>query len=1155
MRISILFKLLSATLLNLAVLVLPPLLLGVVPAAAQNKPRIEVVPIIPHALAVTSVAFSADGKLLVSAGNDKIVSLWDVASSRLVRTFEGHTLGILAVALSPDGHRMVSGGRDKLAQIWDLSNGQSVFILKGHEGLITSLAYSTDGKRIASASADRTIKIWDAASGALLQTLEGHTDTVSSVAFTPDGKRLLSGSVDLTLKLWDLENGVVVRTYWGHAGEVNTVAVSTDGRLFVSGGDDKVLRTWDPDSWAQTGIYIGHSDIITSVAFSHDGTQLVSGSKDTTARLWNVASAKAIKTLNGHTGRVGSVTISPDGSRIVTGGGDRTVRIWELPGAVQLSRFEGPAERTNAVAYTPDGKFIVTGGGDARVRLWDGVTGELLRTFRGHTGLINGIDVSPDGKRIASSSIDKSVRVWDTATGLLEQKFDSYNAIVSSVSFFPDGTQIAAGYVDHAIRIFDIPAGTLVRACTGHSSEVNSVDVSSDGTRILSGSDDLTLQLWDAADCKSLRIYRGHKELISSVRFSPDGRRMASASWDGTVKLWDASSETPIHTLSRSECRVTSVSFADTGDRLITGCGDGNVRLWDVTTGTLTRTFEGHRGWVSSVAFAATGKHFVSGGNDGTVKLWHEDDAHFLASLMGGRDGQWLVTTPEGFINASPDAGSMASIVRGFDIFEIAQAYQALFRPDLVQQKIAGDPEGKVRKASETRDLEKLLDSGHVPKVRFVSASSNASDSDKDTIEVSIADLGGGIGKVEWRIDGVTDRVDLPDTNDGPGAKSKSLQHIFTLDPGENVVEVVAYNRQNLVSSAPAVLKRTWNGKQTTTPPRLHVLAVGINKYWDSKLRLNYAVPDAKSLGEALQSAGKDQYKDVSITYAIDEEATVSGLDQIFKRLHNQVRKRDVFVFFVAAHGKTEDGKYFLVPQDFKFVPGKPLSQSLARNAISQDQLQKWLSSIKAKKNVVIFDTCESGSLTVSGEVAALGQSRGGFELSGALNRLVQATGRTTLTAALDDQPAREGYGNHGVFTFAILDALARGDRNSNGTIEVTELIDHVDNLVPELTEKKWRVRQVPRSLFQGSNFALGLQTAGIAPSKEQIIPVKPTHVIIESVDVLTAAGGTGATAVQSIPRGTLVTQLKSEADWSFIAMDGRALGFVTTAKLLQLAQ
>ena len=207
-------------------------------------------------------------------------------------------------------------------------------------------------------------------------------------------------------------------------------------------------------------------------------------------------------------------------------------------------------------------------------------------------------------------------------------------------------------------------------------------------------------------------------------------------------------------------------------------------------------------------------------------------------------------------------------------------------------------------------------------------------------------------------------------------------------------------------------------------------------------------------------------------------------------------------MFYAAGHGitvtdeATKIPRYYFIPQDFKYQT----DESFATSGIGQDRLQSWLAEIPAKKSVLIFDTCESGSLTM----VQLVSLRGGFE-KGAVDRLIKATGRTSLTAALENQPAIEGYRGHGVFTFAMLDALARGDRNNDGLIQVTELIEPVDDLVPEITFKTWQTRQIPRSQFQGTNFAIAKQLPSLAPApgEPMIISTTPTHVNVELLQVL----------------------------------------------------
>jgi uncharacterized caspase-like protein len=372
----------------------------------------------------------------------------------------------------------------------------------------------------------------------------------------------------------------------------------------------------------------------------------------------------------------------------------------------------------------------------------------------------------------------------------------------------------------------------------------------------------------------------------------------------------------------------------------------------------------------------------------------------------------------------------------------------------------------------------------------------------------------------------------------------------MALDPGENTVELVAYNGANLVASGPARAKVTWTGTEPSVPPRLYLLTVGINDYLDATLNLRYAVPDAKALASALAEAGRGHYESVVVTNVLDRDATAGKLDQVFAELAGKVRPRDVFVFFAAGHGKTLDGRYYFIPHDLRYQN----ERSLVRDAIGQDRLQAWFARIPAKKAVLMFDTCEAGTLTERASVRTAPLTRGGLEQKAALGRLIQATGRATLTASSATQEAFEGHGGHGVFTFALLDSLARGDLNGNGLVELAELIQHVDGLVPAITEKRWGARQYPQMDAYGANFPLARQVAALAPAQDQdvIIPIKPTHVNTEPLQVFKQPGGGGA-VVHQLPPFTTVTLVKSEQGWVLIARDGKALGYAAEAKLHKL--
>jgi hypothetical protein len=236
---------------------------------------------------------------------------------------------------------------------------------------------------------------------------------------------------------------------------------------------------------------------------------------------------------------------------------------------------------------------------------------------------------------------------------------------------------------------------------------------------------------------------------------------------------------------------------------------------------------------------------------------------------------------------------------------------------------------------------------------------------------------------------------------------------------------------------------------------------------------------------------------------------------------------------------------------------------------MDQDKFQAWFANISARKSILLYDTCESGSLT--------GNKIRGSDIDerlGALNRMTRATGRTFLTATTDDAPALEGYHGHGVFTYAILDALEHGDVNKNGLIEVSELADYVDQKVPDISFDAFKLRQIPQRSIVGNNFALtnkadvlaaaaaaatgngeGNQSGlpkNAAPGAGTEAPAKPTHVVILPASVKSGMDPTAAIVTQ-LPAGSQVRVIETKNGWVLIARDGQKIGYVEEKDLLAL--
>jgi len=264
----------------------------------------------------------------------------------------GHTGSVRAVAFSPDGKRVLTGSDDTTARLWDAATGAAVATLAGHTARVSAVAFSPDGKRVLTGSDDKTARLWDAATGAAVATLEGHKRSIWAVAFSRDGKRVLTGSDDKTARLWDAATGNAVATLAEHTGPVNDVAFSPDGKRILTGSDDKTARLWDAATGAAVTTLAGHKDAVRAVAFSPDGKRVLTGSFDTTTRLWDAATGAAVATLAGHTARVSAVAFSPDGKRVLTGSDDTTARLWDIFSSAQATVEEVKASMPRCL--TPD---------------------------------------------------------------------------------------------------------------------------------------------------------------------------------------------------------------------------------------------------------------------------------------------------------------------------------------------------------------------------------------------------------------------------------------------------------------------------------------------------------------------------------------------------------------------------------------------------------------------------------------------------------------------------------------------------------------------------------------------------------------------------------------------------------------------------------
>ncbi|MER7508096.1 AAA family ATPase [Streptomyces lavendulae] len=504
-----------------------------------------------------ALAFSPDGRRLVTAAGDGVLRLWDPAALTPAGTRPAPPGMVWSAAWSPDGGRLAAAGEDGVVRIWPSAGpGGPVPAGTAHRSRVTTLCWSPDGTLLASGSTDRTVVLRDAATGAAVRTFES-MDGINCLAFSPDGNRLAAGDQHRNVRVWDLrpDTGPEGAALWltGHREALYALSWAPEGRRLATASHDGTLAVWD--TGAPPTVLRGHAESVWQTSWSPDGTRLASASEDGTVRVWRAPGFGPPEVLP--LGQCAGLAWSPDGTRLGVGRRDGTVALWPRDGGPSAVELDGHDAEVSAVCWSPDGTRVATAARDGLVRVWDAAGGAPLRVLRGHRDWVTGADWSPDGTRLATCGTDRGVILWDPDTGERLATLEGHADQVWEVAWSPDGRRLATGSRDRTLRLWD-PAGSgRPVVLTGHEDRVQDIAWSPDGTRLASVSRDRTVRLWDPAAPTAPAVVVGlHADWVNGLCWSPDGTRLATASRDRTVRLWTPADPDPAPLLRLSAARV-----------------------------------------------------------------------------------------------------------------------------------------------------------------------------------------------------------------------------------------------------------------------------------------------------------------------------------------------------------------------------------------------------------------------------------------------------------------------------------------------------------------------------------------------------------------------------------------------------------------------
>lgn len=455
-----------------------------------------------HYGVVNDLAFTSNGKYLISVSDDKTIRIWDVENKVLDRTLrtyagEGAEGAIYALALSPDDRFLAIGGyfNENEIRIVDLKKSSKVVLLKGHTNVVTSIEFSKDGLQLVTSDVTGVIKLWDISysngqlTGELQKDLIGHTAQVYDVAFSPDGNKIVSASYDGYLKLWDLEGNNGPTDMRMHMDKVYSCTFSSDGKWIISGGNKGKAIIWD-NRGAFSKYLASIDEPINDIAVLNDNI-IISGSKGYLFSWSNTSDANA---LSVPFSKISASTISKTNLSALAGGSNGTIIIYDLNTNEPIKIFRNKSILPKKIGISNNASIVfdIDGKGyskalnlsslsyewevDAQAVYFSEVHEEngyklsAFDKFTLSTGFKGKVEMNPrvDG-RIRSFTIvdnetiavggDFSLKLY-SRDGLLKGELKGFNGAITSIA--SANNKISAVCSDQTIRVWNLTSHELL---------------------------------------------------------------------------------------------------------------------------------------------------------------------------------------------------------------------------------------------------------------------------------------------------------------------------------------------------------------------------------------------------------------------------------------------------------------------------------------------------------------------------------------------------------------------------------------------------------------------------------------------------------------------------------------------------------------------
>lgn len=1011
----------------------------------------QLVPTLGHTNKIASVAYSEDGKLLITGAGDGVVVVWDVATSNEIRRYVAPA-GVLQVQFLDNGRRFFAGYENGTARLWETASGTELRVFDGHVAVLahdylygSPFAVSPDGQIVATADKGGNVQFWNATNGQMTGRIAANLGDIGHLRFAPSGLLILVAGRSGT-SLLNRSSGKVLWTVKGDTGAV--LFTRAEDYALTSGNDGVHIRKVKDGGITRT-IPMPYAD---AVSLSGDGTMLLASSFSSGASFWNVAAAKKLWDLPDVFGSrklisASGVAVAPDGRSFATAPIDRRMGSWDSKVIVfsaenflPLKTLGGQTARLLAIGF--DGHLPIVLGADATggAYLWRG-QGRAISLMDHIAPVISGA-LSADGKYVALGSLDNSGTVW-RATGDERLHFAGHSQYVGSVAFSHDGKSAYSsggpGFRwsletgQRMARYGDYTFGDAVLKIVPTGNDAYLLTQAFGQTRV-----------W-TSDGKQQPLPNALKPSATSANpraslpnISPDGR------------------------LVTIDCAGTSTEPSPSDLGFVTRCADtvrGVVRgvskdgKWILSSqdsvaylmeGTTLLSFD-HGRDVDFMALSDDAELLLTASlQDNIVHLWKVRTRTELCRLILMNSGHWVLLDADGRFDTDDIEGmrGLSWIMPNDPIrpLPLEIFLKDFFTPNLLTRTFRGNLQAVAALRSPSTatpkvSFEKIEHDPLTGTFRLrLKVEANSAPAGLDAFDLHVFREGrlvarlpeGGGSLAPYVKDGVITISDIQTPSRPIASEVRFSAYAFNHDriKGETA-EMSTTARTKLAGH-----------------PTAYVITFGVNSFDDPSWNLGFAAADARAMSRevsgALDATGQFE-KVVTLPLISDVQlakgempATRENLRISLESLSGKgldlksdgatgvqvprARPEDLVLIHIATHGYAgEDGVFYILPQDIGVGVGKELSARLKAASISSGDLSAWLAGIDAREVIVILDTCQSAAVTgPTFKPAPIGDRSFGQLVFNKKMRLLVSTQADAASFELKDL-------KHGLMTYALV--------------------------------------------------------------------------------------------------------------------------------------